>query len=207
MRDEKDTQEEVTEVDIDSDDEVDEEVVELTTCNEIEMELEAQRVRADETFEKMQRLQAEYENYRKRMNTRLEEISKFAGEGLLLKILEVYDNIERAMAVDFSVDPKAAQEGINAIQMQMEKILTQEGIRPIESLNMTFDPYYQNAVGTIHDEGKPNNTVVEEYLKGYMIREKVLRHAMVLVNRHQAPTIQDEGIGDSSSNNESGQGE
>ena len=143
---------------------------------------------ANDLLDRLQRLQAEFENYKKRINGRFEEAAKFAREGVLLKLLEVYDNIERAMEVDFKKDPAAAKEGIGAIERQIKKILSLEDVRPIEPLNKKFDPYYQHAVSRTSNPDLPDGKVVEVYQKGYMLREKVLRPAMVRVNRHESPS-------------------
>jgi molecular chaperone GrpE len=138
----------------------------------------------EELMDRYLRLQAEFDNYRKRMNSRFEEASQFASEGILLKVLEVVDNLNRALETDFEADPHSARAGIEAIYKQVGKLLANEQVRPIECVGEVFDPYYQNAINTINDNTLPDQTVVQEYQKGYMLREKVLRPAMVSVNRH-----------------------
>jgi molecular chaperone GrpE len=139
-----------------------------------------------ELLNRIQRLQAEFENYRKRIDSRFSEAAKFAGEAIILKVLDVYDNLERALDVDFEADPVAARNGVEAIQKQMNKILLSEGVKPIEVLGKEFDPYYQHAAHRINSPEKPDGTVVEVYQKGYMLKEKVLRPAVVCVNRHES---------------------
>ena len=153
-----------------------------------EQDLDEAEAPANDLLDRLQRLQAEFENYKKRIDGRFEEAAKFAREGVLLKLLEVYDNIERAMEVDFKKDPAAAKEGIGAIERQISKILSLEDVRPIEPLNNEFDPYYQHAVSRTSNPDLPDGKVVEVYQKGYMLREKVLRPAMVRVNRHESPS-------------------
>ena len=138
-----------------------------------------------ELHDKHLRLQAEFDNYRKRMNARFDEVTQFASEGILLKVLDVVDNLQRALETDFTADPRSSKEGVAAINKQLEKILQNEQVRPIESIGKEFDPYYQNAINSISDDSLPDKTVVQEYQKGYMIRDKVLRPAVVCVNRHQ----------------------
>ncbi len=166
----------------------DEEAFELVP----EDELEVQKMRAEELLGQLQRVQADFENYRKRMDARFQEAAKYASESILLKVLEIYDNLERALEVDFEKDPKGAREGIAAIKMQMETLLRNEGVRPMDPLGKPFDPYYQHSVHKINDPEKPDGVVVEVYQQGYMLREKVLRPALVVVNRHEAPTEEDE---------------
>jgi len=147
-----------------------------------------EEARTNDLLDRLQRLQAEFENYKKRIDGRFEEAAKSAREGVLLKLLEVYDNIERAMGFDFKKDPAAAKEGISAIERQINKILSLEDVRLIEPLNKEFDPYYQHAVSRTSNPDLPDGKVVEVYQKGYMLREKVLRPAMVRVNRHESPS-------------------
>jgi molecular chaperone GrpE len=175
-----------TEIDM-SDDELDsEEVIELTPENPTEKHLEEECQRSKDLFERLQRLQAEFDNYRKRMDTRFSEATKFASEGILLKMLDIYDNLIRALEIDFSANPNGAKDGIQAIRQQMDKVLTVEGVRPIVSVGKQFDPYYQHAVGTQNDSTKPDGIVAEEYQVGYMLKEKVLRPAIVCVNRYES---------------------
>ena len=141
--------------------------------------------------DKFLRLQAEFDNYRKRMDTRFSEYARYAAEGILLKVLEVYDNIERALIADFEADPVSAKKGIEGIHQQLSKILSQEEVKPIESLNQPFDPYYHNAINKTSDSSVDDGVVVEVYQRGYMLKDRVLRPAIVCVNRHAPPA--DEG--------------
>ena len=180
------------------------EVIELTPENEIENRLENALKRSEDLFDKLQRLQADYDNYRKRMTERFEEVNRFASEGIVLRLLDVYDNLERAMQVDFSANPESAKDGVKAIHKQLDKLLKKEEVRPIESTGKEFDPYYQHAVSSTHNPEKPDNHVVEELQKGYMIREKVLRPALVVVNRHQ-DSSRDEDKDENKSQGEDGE--
>ena len=171
------------------------EFFEIPPDDELQEDLELEKLKAGELLERLQRLQADYENYRKRMDSRLQEAIKFASESILLKVLEVYDNIERALEMDFKKDPESTRQGIDSIHQQISKILNQEDVRPIQSLGQQFDPYYQHAVGTENDSKKPDGLVVAELQKGYMIREKVLRPALVVVNRNEtSPAFEEEDL-------------
>jgi molecular chaperone GrpE len=148
-----------------------------------------EKEKSEELFERLQRLQAEFDNYRKRMDNRILEARKFASEDILLKFLDIYDNLLRALDMDFSTNPASAREGLEAIQQQFDKTLLLEGVRPIESVGEMFDPYYQHAVNRISDLDKPDGIILEEYQRGYMLKEKVLRPAVVCVNVHEAQPI------------------
>jgi molecular chaperone GrpE len=182
---EKENDNNETEIDMSDEDIDSEEIIEIMPESPIEEHLEQECQRSKDLFDRLQRLQAEFENYKKRMDARFSDVTKFASEGILLKILDVYDNLIRALEIDFSKNPESAKEGVKAIRQQMDKVLTIEGVRPIESVGKQFDPYYQHAVGTQNDPKMPDGIVAEEYQIGYMIKEKVLRPAIVCVNRHE----------------------
>jgi molecular chaperone GrpE len=173
------------------DDDVSEEVlldiddVEETPLDPLTAELAEERKKSDDLFDRLQRLQAEFDNYRKRMENHILEARKFASEEILLKFLDIYDNFRRALELDFKTDPDSAKMGIQAIQQQFDKLLQIEGVRPIESVGKMFDPYYQHAVSRVNDPDKPDGIIIEEYQRGYMLKEKVLRPAVVSVNHYE----------------------
>jgi len=190
----------LSEEDLDTDD-----VLEISPEDPLHSKLDEECEKSNDLLDRLQRLQAEFDNYRKRMDARFSDVAKFASEDILLKVLDVYDNILRALEMDFTKDPDAARVGINAIQQQLDKILTLEGIRPIESVGQEFDPYYQHAVQKAHDPEKPDGVILEEYQRGYMLKEKVLRPAVVCVNRYEVPTAEttsDEDYNDNLDNGE-----
>ncbi len=187
MQEERDK--ESIEVDMTTEDE--DEDFELIPSSE-NNDIMAAELKSDELLDKFKRLQAEFDNYRKRMENRFSDVARFASEGILLKVLEVYDNLERALEVDFSKDPNAAKEGVGAIEKQVRSLLQREGVTPKDSMGIPFDPYYQHAVGTANDADRPDGVVVDVYQKGYMLKEKVLRPALVVVNRHELPPDSEE---------------
>jgi len=186
----------LSEEDLDQDD-----VLELSPEDPLHSQLDEECKKSKELLDRLQRLQAEFDNYRKRMDSRFSEVAKFASEEILLKVLDVYDNILRALDMDFTDDPDAAKRGIKAIQQQLEKVLSMEGVRPIESVGQEFDPYYQHAVQRINNPEKPDGVILEEYQRGYMLKEKVLRPAVVCVNRHEMPSDDEENKIDDLENN------
>jgi len=192
------------EIDLSDDDIEDEDIFEISPEDPLYSQLDEECEKSKDLFEKLQRLQAEFDNYRKRMDARFSDLAKFASEDILLKVLDVYDNLVRALKMDFVDDPKAAKDGIHAIQQQFEKMLSLEGVRPIESVGKEFDPYYQHAVQRVHNQEKPDGVILEEFQRGYMLKEKVLRPAVVCVNRHEVTTVEtsnDDDNNDDSENN------
>jgi molecular chaperone GrpE len=185
---ENDDKDQEFEVDL-SEDELDE-VAESSPEDSPQSQLDEECEESKDLFDRLQRLQAEFDNYRKRMDSRFSEAAKFASEDILLKVLDVYDNLLRSLEMDFTEDPEAAKKGISAIEQQLNKMLSMEGVRPIESLGHEFDPYYQHAVQKAHEPEKPDGVILEEYKRGYMLKEKVLRPAVVCVNRHEVSTVE-----------------
>jgi len=171
-------------LDIEEDDDV-------ITEDPLETKLDDECEKSKDFFDQLQRLQAEFENYRKRMDNRISDARKFASEEILLKFLDIYDNLLRALDMDFETDPVSAKQGIEAITQQFEKILLTEDVRPIESIGKVFDPYYQHAVNRVSDLDKPDGLILEEYQRGYMLKEKVLRPSVVLVNHHEIHSAQE----------------
>ena len=176
-----------------------EEVFEITPEDPLHVQIEEECEKSEDLLDRLQRLQAEFDNYRKRMDNRFSEATKFASEDVILKILDVYDNILRALEMDFTKDPTAAKVGVEAIRKQLDTMLSKVGVRPIESVGKTFDPFYQHAAQRIADSEKPDGVIVEEYQKGYMLKERVLRPAVVCVNRHKVQPVE-ESIDDDSNN-------
>ncbi len=129
--------------------------------------------------DKLTRQMAEFDNYRKR--TEKEKAANFiiGAKEVLEKILPVVDNFERGLADADSADPFA--EGMNMIYKQLIGVLSDMGVSHIEAVGKPFDPELHNAVMHVEDENEGENTVVEEFQKGYMYKDQVLRHSMVKV--------------------------
>jgi len=165
--------------------------VELITTAPLATKIDEECEKSKDLFDQLQRLQAEFENYRKRMDSRIFEARKFASEEILLKFLDIYDNLLRTQDMDFKTDAVSAQKGIEAIMQQFDKTLLAEDVRPIESIGKIFDPYYQHAVNRVSDLNKPEGIILEEYQRGYMLKDKVLRPAVVSVNLHEIQSAQE----------------
>ena len=141
----------------------------------------------DEKLAEMQdkylRLSAEFDNYRKRTLREKIELSKYAGENLLLSFLPIMDDFERALKhMDSTTDCTALKDGIDIMYMKFSDFLKQNGIKEIESLNTNFNVDLHEAVAKvpIQEEDKKGK-VVDVVLKGYYLQDKVLRFAKVIV--------------------------
>lgn len=130
-------------------------------------------------------LMAEFDNFRRRTLKEKQDLIKTASEKAMLQLLPVVDDFERALeAMSKSGDVDALAEGVNLIYSKMVKYLEQQGVKPIESTGKDFDPDLFDAITTFPapDESM-RGKVVDTTTKGYMINDKVLRHAQVVVGQ------------------------
>lgn len=142
--------------------------------------LAGERAKAEDYFNRLARMQADFDNYRKRVAKEREELVKYAGEQIITALLPVMDNFERALASRDGDSGKLA-EGVEMIARQISDILAREGLELIPTVGRQFNPEVHEAV--MREEGgeQPENTVIEEFRKGYMLKGKVIRPAMVKV--------------------------
>ena len=135
-----------------------------------------------EYLKHLERLQADFDNYKKRQEKKQKEFIEFANERLINNLLSVIDNLERALdSTKNEKDTKAIKEGINNTLKEFRNILQKEGVKPMQSIGHRFDPYKHEAVMKIETDKHSEDMVTEEFLKGYYIKSKVLRPAMVKV--------------------------
>lgn len=135
-----------------------------------------------EYLEYLKRLQADFENYKKLQEKKKKEFIEFANEELLNNFLSIVDNLERALnSTKNENNIEAVRQGINNILKEFYNILNKEGVRPIKAIGHKFDPYKHEAVMSFETNQYPEDTVTEELCKGYYIKTKVLRPAMVKV--------------------------
>ena len=129
---------------------------------------------------------AEFQNFTKRKENEVAEMRKYASEGIIVKLLDNIDNLERA--VDASKESQnfdSLIEGVNMILNNLKNLLTEEGVEEIEAAGKEYDPYEHKAMITENKEELDNNVVVQVFQKGYKMKGKVVRPAMVTVNKKQ----------------------
>ena len=128
------------------------------------------------------RLRADYANLRKRIDRERDEFELHANLALVGRLLPVLDNLDRALATDAPDGSSGGlREGLVMIHKQLTDQLAEEGLQPIDAMDQLFDPNLHDAVATDSDSNEPANTVVEEFQRGYLFRNRVLRHALVRV--------------------------
>lgn len=149
----------------------------------LEAELIQAKAKANEHYEHLLRLQADFDNYRKRTQKEKAEIIKYASERIVGELLPVLDNFDRALsAAQVKPDFSAFSQGVEMILRQLQTALSKEGLKAIEAVGQQFDPNLHDAVLRVESEEHPENTVVDELQKGYYLKEKVIRPSMVKVS-------------------------
>ena len=129
------------------------------------------------------RTQADFENYRKQTERRVEDIRKMASKQVLVQLLSVVDHIELALksASETTADQRALLEGVELIYAELQALLTQQGMHVVDSLGKMYDPYVHEALMKV-DSKEKENTVVEVYQKGYTLHGVTVRHAKVKIS-------------------------
>ncbi len=136
----------------------------------------------DEQIAAHQRTAADFANFRRRVAEEREREAGLAADGLLLKAIAVVDDLDRAMATRPTDGPSVPWvEGIDAIHRKLIALLESEEARPFESLGRDFDPREHEAIAQIPESGKPPGVVLEEHRKGWRVRDRILRPAVVSV--------------------------
>jgi len=148
----------------------------------LELELQKKDEEIVELKDKYQRLMAEFENARKRNQKEATRMYDIGSKEILEKLLPVVDNFERGLeAVSEEDKDDAFVQGIDAIYKQLIAVLEDMGVSPMDSVGKEFNHDYHNAVMHVEDETMGENLVAEEFQKGYMYKDQVLRHGMVKV--------------------------
>lgn len=136
----------------------------------------------EELTDRLKRSMAEFDNYRKRTEKEKAAMYEIGAKDIIEKILPVVDNFERGLAAIPEGEAKSAfAEGMDMIYKQLIKMLEDTGVKAIEAVGQPFDPNFHNAVMHVDDENLGENIVAEEFQKGYLYRDSVVRHSMVKV--------------------------
>lgn len=149
---------------------------------ELEAQLAAAKAEAAQNWDKYLRERAEMENFRKRQERVAADRVRHDKRELLGKVLEVVDNLDRALAFQDTMDRDGLQQGMRMLQWQLNELLKAEGLTPVPSVGERFDPYVHEAIETVNTADQPEGMVVEEVRKGYKLGDETLRPARVKVS-------------------------
>ncbi|MGG3955276.1 nucleotide exchange factor GrpE [Bhargavaea massiliensis] len=137
-----------------------------------------------ETENRLLRLHADFDNYRRRVRLDMEAAEKYRAQNLVADLLPILDNFERALQVQVEDEKaKSLLQGMEMVYRSLIEALKKEGVEAIESVGKPFDPHVHQAVMQVDDQNYEPNTVVEEFQKGYKLKDRVIRPAMVKVNQ------------------------
>jgi molecular chaperone GrpE len=153
------------------------------SLQDAQAKLEAKERECKETYDRLLRMTADYENYKKRMSREMEDFRKYANQSLLKEILSVIDHIE--LAIQAADAPSGADtsmvEGLHLTLKEFLRILEKFNVKPIEAVGQPFDPQMHEAILREACDRFPENTVVREMQKGYTIHNRLLRPSLVVV--------------------------
>ena len=146
---------------------------------ELKKQIEAQKVQIEETEDRLKRVAAEFDNYKKRSSKEKDGLYNSLVGDIVSNFLPIIDNLEKAVEVE--TKDEEYRKGSELVLKQFKDVLTARGVTEIEAVGKTFDPEVHEAVSSVQDETKGEKEIVQEYRKGYMIGNRVIRHSMVIV--------------------------
>lgn len=159
----------------------------VEAAEDIIKELEEAREKIREREDKLLRLAAEFENYKKRMERERSNSLKYAGEGIIKELLPAVDNLERALEQgEDTGDVSSLLEGVRMTRDGLMGSFEKIGVKPIASVGETFDPNYHEALTMEASKEVPENVVMQEFQKGYLYKDRLIRAAKVIVSRGDA---------------------
>jgi molecular chaperone GrpE len=164
---------------------LDEQIIngEADPIKELEAKLEAKEKEAGETYDRLLRVSAEFDNYKKRSSREMEEFRKFANQSLIKEMLSVVDNLE--LAINSTNGHKAIDkdllQGLEMTHREILKVFEKFNVKPIDAKGQPFDPTFHEAVMQEETNDSPKNSVINELQRGYMIHDRLLRPSMVVV--------------------------
>jgi molecular chaperone GrpE len=146
-----------------------------------EKSVDEKEVMIKDLTETAKRVQADFENYKKRVEKEKQEFAELANADLLKKLLNIIDNFELALKSEQNHEDFV--KGVELIYAQLKELLTAEGVKEIDTKGKQFDPYVHEAMITGNDNTKKDGEILEEFQKGYVLKNSVLRHSKVKVNK------------------------
>ena len=181
----------VSEVSIDENGtEEEDDLVELDPVKILEKDLLDVKNELTEQKDKFVRLQAETDNFRKRLSREKEEFSQYANERLFKELLPIFDNFERALE-DPSNDIKSLKEGLAMILKQFSSFLEKERVEPIEAIGKKFDPMIHEVLTSEESSENEENTIISQFVKGYTINNRVIRPSQVVISKKPSVELEE----------------
>ena len=151
----------------------------------LEASLEDEAKKSEKYLSQLKYAKADMENLQKQTQKRIEDTISRANGRLLMQLLPILDELEMAIKASKNGETKIV-EGVDMVKGKLQKVMTSEGVTPIDALGEPFNPRYHEAVLEVDTEDHPDGTVIEELRKGYMYNSRVLRASMVKVARNRS---------------------
>ena len=150
---------------------------------DMEQKLEAATKEAADNYDRLLRVSAEFENYKKRSSREMEDFRRYANQELVKDLLPILDNLELALksASEEEKTENGLLEGIELTRKEILRVLEKHKVKQIEALGMPFDPNFHEAVMREESDDHPENTVTTELQKGYLMHDRLIRPSMVAV--------------------------
>lgn len=181
-KDEKDKKHEET-----KNEEKQETVSAQSELTELEQKIESLEKQIEEYKDKLLRKAAEFENYKRRSENEQLNLINYSGENLIIKLLPVIDDFERSLQHMENVkDVESIKNGIKLVYDKLLKILEDQGVKKIEAIGKPFDVDFHEALMQKKDDNVPAHTVLDELEKGYIYKDRVIRHTKVIVSEDSA---------------------
>jgi len=172
------------------DESIEEEIIELDPIKILEKDLQKAKEELAEEKDKFIRLQAETDNFRKRLSREKDEFSQYANERLFKELIPIFDNLERALE-DPSNDIKVLNEGLEMILKQFSSFLKKENVELINAIGEQFDPTIHEVLTSEESSEHDENTIITQFVKGYTINSRVLRPSQVVISKKPSETKED----------------
>jgi len=159
--------------------------IDVASDESLQKMLEEAKAESQQHYDRLLRVSAEFDNFKKRSVRDAEDFRKFANEALLKDLLHVVDNLERAIvsANETGEANACVVEGVQMTCSEILKIFSKFGVTPVEAVGQPFDPAFHQAIMQEESSEHPENTVVSEMQKGYLLHDRLLRPAMVVVSK------------------------
>ena len=183
-----------------NDEKIEENTLEQTDAKIAELELQVKELQ-----DKLLRKAAEFENYKRRTENDQFNLINYAAESFIIKLLPIVDDFERSMDhIDEIENNKSVKDGIKLVYEKLQKLLNEQGVKKMQTMGEPFNVDYHDALMQRADNSVPPHTVLEEVESGYLYRDKVIRHAKVIVSEDSSTDenqITNEDSSDSSTDN------
>jgi molecular chaperone GrpE len=167
-----------------------EEPIVLEPIEVLEKDLQETKDELDEQKDKFIRLQAETDNFRKRLSREKEEFSQYANERLFKELIPIFDNFERALE-DPSNEIKSLKEGLDMILKQFSTFLEKEKVEPIKAIGEKFNPEFHEVLTSEESNDHEEDTIISQFVKGYKINSRVLRPSQVIIAKKPVVAVED----------------